>query len=106
MNTKFEELDLNQYCNVECILSKSVIKDIENNLFIMYHNKWHSNLLANENSKLLTYRLFQSNYCTDKYLSITMPGKYKNAYAKYRAGVAPIRIETGRFEGIDANKRF
>ena len=54
VNTKFKELDLNQYCNIECILSKSVIRDIENKLFIMYQNNWHLNLLANESSKLRT----------------------------------------------------
>lgn len=62
--------------------------------------------IANESSKLRTYRLFKSNYCTEKYLSITMPGKYRSAYAKFRAGVAPIKIETGRYEGIDVNERF
>ena len=49
-------------------------------------------LFSNENSKLRTYRLFKSDYCTDKYLCINFNGKYRSALAKFRAGVAPIRI--------------
>ena len=29
-----------------------------------------------------------------------IPGKYKSAYGKFRCGVAPLKIETGRYEGI------
>jgi hypothetical protein len=29
-----------------------------------------------------------------------MPGKYKRKLAKFRCGVAPLKIETGRYEGV------
>jgi hypothetical protein len=29
-----------------------------------------------------------------------IPGKYKSAFAKFRCGVAPLKIETGRYECI------
>jgi hypothetical protein len=35
-----------------------------------------------------------------------MPGKNRSAYAKFRAGVAPLRIETGRYERLEVNERL
>ena len=32
--------------------------------------------------------------------------KYISAYAKVRAGVAPLRIETGRYERLGVNERL
>ena len=34
---------------------------------------------------------------TEPYVSITVPKKYRSAYAKFRCGVAPIKIETCRY---------
>jgi hypothetical protein len=44
---------------------------------------------SNVNSKLRTYRLFKSEFCKEKYLCINtcMRGKYRSAFAKFRAGV-------------------
>ena len=30
--------------------------------------------------------------------------KHRSALAKFRAGVAPIRLETGRYEGLDVDE--
>ena len=35
-----------------------------------------------------------------------IPGKYKSAFAKFRCGVAPLKIETGRYEGILTENRL
>ena len=35
-----------------------------------------------------------------------MRGKHRSAYAKFRAGVAPLRIETGRYERLEVNERL
>jgi len=34
-----------------------------------------------------------------------MPGKYKRAFAKFRCGVAPLKIETGRYERVSIENR-
>ena len=34
-----------------------------------------------------------------------MPPRHRSAYCKYRCGVAPIRIETGRFENLSIENR-
>ncbi len=35
-----------------------------------------------------------------------MNRKHRSALAKYRAGVAPIRLETGRCEGLEVEDRI
>jgi hypothetical protein len=54
----------------------------------------------NDHSKLRTYRLFKNEYGKENYLLKIIPGKYKSAFAKFRCGVAPLKIETGRYECI------
>ena len=34
-----------------------------------------------------------------------MPLKYRSAFAKFRCWVAPLRIETGRYEQLEVNDR-
>ena len=105
VQSKFKLLNVSQYCNLDCILGKSMIRHIESMHFEEHKNKWQHDLFSNENSKLRTYRLFKSDYCTEKYLCINFNGKYRSALAKFRAGVAPIRIETGRYERLDISER-
>ena len=56
-------------------------------------------------NKLRTYRLFKSVYQTENYLNCLMPHGYRNAYAKFRCGVVPIRLETGRYERPSEDSR-
>ena len=56
-------------------------------------------------NKLRTYRLFKSVYQTENYLNCLMPHGYRSAYAKFRCGVAPIRLETGRYERLSEDSR-
>ena len=47
-------------------------------------------------NKLRTYRTFKNEFVTEPYLGIIVHKKYRSAYAKFRCGVAPLKIETGR----------
>ena len=51
------------------------------------------------------YKLFKSEYTTEGYLSIPIPRQHRSAYAKFRRGVAPIRLETGRYERLEVESR-
>ena len=62
-------------------------------------------LHGNGKNKLRTYKLFKSEYTTEEYLSIPIPRQHRSAYAKFRCGVAPIRLETGRYERLDVESR-
>lgn len=58
-------------------------------------------------NKLKTYTQFKSVYETEKYVECsTLSSKYKCALAKFRCGVAPLRLETGRYENIPEEQRL
>ena len=67
-------------------------------------NKWKNEVnrvcarRGSGNNKLRTYRKFKDAFEVEPYVHILMPIYYCSALARFRAGVAPIRIETGRFE--------
>ena len=42
----------------------------------------------------------------EQYCKIIMPFKHRSAFAKFRTGAAPFRIETGRYEGIPEIERY
>jgi len=45
-------------------------------------------------NKLRTYCTFKSEYCSENYCKIILPLRHCAAFAKFRCGVAPLRIET------------
>ena len=49
---------------------------------------------------------FKTDYETEHYLSMPLSYKYRSAIAKFRCGVAPIRLETGRYENIPEDLRL
>ena len=71
----------------------------------LYDGKWHEKLVSDHavrgreegGNKLRTYRKFKKEYATEQYVSIINQKKYRSAYAKFRCGVAPIKIETCRY---------
>ena len=44
-------------------------------------------------NKLRTYMTFKHNYVTEQYVHIVMHKRHRSAYAKFRCGVAPIKID-------------
>lgn len=58
-------------------------------------------------NKLRTYKLFKDEYVTESYVKChRIPRKHKSAFAKFRCGVAPLRLETGRYENIPEYQRL
>ena len=56
-------------------------------------------------NKLMTYRLMKGEYKTENYSLSCLPLKHRSAFAKFRCGVTPIRIETGGYEGLEVDSR-
>ena len=46
------------------------------------------------------YKLFKTQFAVEKYCKIILPPRHRAAFSKFRCGVAPLRIETGRYEGL------
>ena len=41
-----------------------------------------------------------TNYSVENCCKMILPGRHRAAFSKFRCGVAPIRIETGLYEGL------
>ena len=57
-------------------------------------------------NELRTYRMYKQDYVLEDYVKLQMPIKHRTAFAKFRCGVAPLRLETGRYENIAENQRI
>jgi len=56
-------------------------------------------------NKLRTYSLFKTQFETEAYCQLILPLRHRSAFAKFRCGVAPLRIETGRYENLSLDDR-
>ncbi len=81
-------------------------------LYEMYELKWWAALnrpeaiRGNGPNKLRTYRSFKQSYEVESHLKNIMPYKYHSTFSKFRCGVAPIHIETGRYENLAEEQRL
>ena len=70
-------------------------------------NSWTDDINRNNarrgsgQNKLRTYKLFKSSY-----INCIMSHRYRSAYARFRCGVAPLRLETGRYERLPEDLRL
>ena len=53
----------------------------------------------NSRNKLRFYRLFKRFFATEEYCKLNMPFAHRAAYAKFRCGVTPLKVERGRYLG-------
>lgn len=90
------------------------IDNVDERLNVYYLEKWKNdvhrqNAVRGEGkNKLRTYRMYKKEYKTEHYVKTIMSRGQRSALAKFRCGVAPIRIETGRYEHtrLPANLRI
>ena len=101
----FLDTDINQ------INKEQVKESIKSRLNDEFLAKWWENLdrhtgrNGNDGNKLRTYRTFKHEYKSESYISNVIPRMHRSAYAKFRCGVAPLRIETGRYERLQLYER-
>ena len=112
VRTKFDTLHLNGFSsNQERLCKKRYVHEISTALLEQEVNIWlntidkQQGISGRGQNKLRTYRLMKREYKTETYCLLRLPLKHRSAFAKFRCGVAPIRIETGRYEGLDVNSR-
>jgi hypothetical protein len=104
--TKFRECNLELYTDLENILHKNAITQLEDFVFDKYKVNWNKRIFSqNVGHKLRTYKLLKEVFEKEMYLSKNISSRYRSAFAKFRCGVAPLRIETGRYENKNVNER-
>ena len=95
--------DLTEYVQLP-FSYKQFKTDVSDKLILNHVVKWRNDL-QNTVGKLRTYKLFKHCYETESYCRIPLPYRQRSALAKFRCGVAPLRIETGRYQNIPENER-
>ena len=103
----FRLYNFNEYCNTDThILNRNIILQLEQVIFDKYKADWSTRVSSYaQGNKLRTYKLFKNIYGTELYLQNNTPLKHRSSYAKFRCGVAPLRVETGRYERKPINER-
>jgi hypothetical protein len=108
----FTDLELAVYCNLNRDINKRFLNDfVMSKMFLKYTESWHTNVNAvtsmtgNGRNKLRTYKLFKSEYGVANDCKVLVPFNDRSAFAKFRCGVAPIRLETGRYENVRLEER-
>ena len=98
--------------NVRDISKRFLIQQVQDTARVIVLDKWHQDLERQTarngtgGNKLRTYRIFKRQYKTENYLTYLIPRRQRSAFAKFRCGVAPLRLETGRCENIQVNERL
>ena len=58
-------------------------------------------------NKLHIYKLMElTNFVTERYCEMMLTQSHRSAFSQFRCGVAPTRIETGRYEGLAEDLRI
>ena len=84
----------------------SIINRIDEHLKTQDNQTWISDVTrpearrGNGRNKLRKYKLFKIAYKEENYVKIIMQRNHRSAFAKFRMGIAPLRIETGRYERL------
>ena len=89
-----------------------MVDNVANQLIIRQGYNWQLSIDkensngGNGRNKLRTYRNIKRFYEPEQYCSVNMPISHRTALAKFRCGVAPLKIETGRYSNQPMEERF
>jgi hypothetical protein len=111
--SKFKEIDMEHLCHIGFDFNcKEVNKDMNIVLSGLAEKSWFEDINRKEavrgsgGNKLRTYSTVKNQYHVEAYVKNIMPYPYRSALAKFRCGVAPIRIETGRYRRLAVHERL
>lgn len=104
--------DFHLYCNIQTPILRCSANFVEQKVFDDYVNHWRNRInrdigpSGNGRNKLRTYKTFKNDYVVEEHCKRILSIKHRSAFSKFRLGVAPIRIETGRYEGLIEDQRI
>ena len=110
---KFEDLRLNGFADNQGRLRKKMYVNAAEEVLARSEERAWLDIIVKEqavtgrgHNKLRTYRLMKRTYETEQYCLPRLPIKHRSAFAKFRCGVVPVRIETGWYERLELNRRI
>ena len=101
----FIEIEHEHICQGHRLAVRATLNTINSQLHVYFERIWREKLNTEVavrgqdagGNKLRAYRKFKENYDTEQYVKVITQKRYQSAYAKYRCGVAPIKLETCRY---------
>jgi hypothetical protein len=109
----FRKLGANNLSNVHTPCDKKqAVQQVGEAVFDLYLRDWEKAVNRQKTNnkqvgnKLRLYRTFKHVFETESYMLCTLGRGQRSALAKFRGGVAPIRLETGRYEGLQEHERL
>ena len=107
----FSTSDFSQYCCLNQPIARSFATQVETKVFEDFVRDWSIRInrdigpSGRGRNKLRLYKTFKTDFLTEQYCKMILPLSHRSAFSKFRLGVAPIRIETGRYEGLGIENR-
>ena len=105
------DCNLAHYGCLDNQLPKRTIVDIVKQLTSNYVSEWKTALCRVESvsgrgrNKLRTYTTFKEEFTVEQYCCMILSPLHRATFCKFRCGVAPILIETGRYEHLSVDER-
>ena len=112
LSKKFEESGIGYMFEVvdsNAISKRFVRAEIQGRVRNETIEKWQQELSRNSarrgegENKLRSYRAFKTEYKTENDLTCLLSRRHRSAFSKFRCGVAPLRLETERYENLQVN---
>jgi hypothetical protein len=101
----FNDLELEHLCDVSIAWDiRQVLSNLNTVLWEHNERRWSAGVTRPGatrglgQNKLRTYSTFKREWGTEEYLRLVSTRSHRSALAKFRCGVAPLRLETGRYE--------
>ncbi len=101
VKTMLEDLKLDNSFNSNTYISMDVAKV---KVLEKHESDWKHHCLTKD--KLRTFRTFKKDVSTASHLNSNLPKYQRSLISQLRWGILPIRIETGRFVGLNERDRI
>ena len=98
-------------CDIN-IDSKHAIQEFDGLLHENFIVKWNNMISqpmsknGNGTNKLKLYNCLKFDFAPELYVMLNLEKRDRSSLAKFRCGVAPLQVETGRYQGIDRCNRI
>ncbi len=108
----YRDQHMDHLANINYVFSPTDVEDLSLVLCETNEQVWHAAVNKERaargpgRNKLRTYSGFKNVFETEPYCMVTMSRSHRSALARFRCGVAPIMLETGRFQRIPEEERI
>jgi len=100
----FRKCDMeNIYLEKTVVHTKSFLVTVKDKLMELYQQEWREQV--NTMPKLRTYKLIKEQYGAETYLCNHYDRGVISVMSRFRCGTFPLKIETGRWRGLQFHER-